>query len=223
MLLKLSRPIYPLCHLAFSPNLLKLHGLLTPCFKFKISYFPNVPRIHTSVIEDTSNRFDFTRAVRRTRKKNDTSIPWRRKVVRQQWDCPRHCWDVRQLSVRRCHISRTADYVVFSRSRARARARSNDSLVFESKQGVLQRCIPWRCSVFSLGVPFFATRAKRATAAVVVAATLRTGFVFSQSHSIRSTGAILWILSIHFSEYISETSIVPLIPLNCWSNVCWDK
>lgn len=39
---------------------------------------------------------------------------------------------------------------------ARGRANSCHS----SGQGVLQRYIPCRCSVFSLGTPFFATRAK---------------------------------------------------------------
>lgn len=134
-------------------------------------------------------------------------IPWRRKVARQQWNChgivgmyDNYRYDD-AISHARPTMSSSLDRVL-------ARARSNDSLMFESKQGVLQRCIPWRCSVFSLGAPFFATRAKRATAAVVVAATLRTVFVFSQLHSIRSTGAISWSLSIYFSEYISEKFIV---------------
>lgn len=148
MLLKLSRTIYPLWPLPLSPNSLKLHGSSTPSFKFKIPYFPNVLRIHTSFIEDTSIRFGFIKAVSRTRKKNDTFIPWRRKIARQQWDCPRHCWDVRQLSVRRCHISRTADYVVFSRSRARARERARTILLCSRASKVC-------CNVAFLGaVPF---------------------------------------------------------------------
>lgn len=39
-----------------------------------------------------------------------------------------------------------------------ARGRANSC--HNSGQGVLQRYIPCRCSVFSLGTPFFATRAK---------------------------------------------------------------
>lgn len=49
---------------------------------------------------------------------------------------------------------------VHARFYIRGRANSCHS----PEQGVLQRYIPCRCSVFSLGTPFFATRAKGATA-----------------------------------------------------------
>lgn len=130
ILLKFSRRTIDRSSLPFPPllNLLTLDGLLTPSSKFKIY---NIFRM------SLENLFHFLRIHRKDfilpgsyheqgRKMTRHSLKTQSRATRV--GLSRHCWDVRQLSVRQSHISRTVDYVVFSRSRALSRARANDSL-----------------------------------------------------------------------------------------------
>lgn len=70
----------------------------------------------------------------------------------------RNSRDMRQLSARLCHISHAShDDRVVSPSPCEPMPGTRRQL--PAARCAAMRYIPWRCSVFSLGSPFFATRA----------------------------------------------------------------
>lgn len=108
-------------------------------------------------------------------------ILWKVTCYAGRQDSRRNCRDMRQLLARLCHISRASrDDRVVSPSPRECWTRCQ----LPAARCAAMRCIPWSCSVFSLGSPFFATRASLRFASAIPHA---RASVLS-AHSARSRG-----------------------------------
>lgn len=88
-------------------------------------------------------------------RRKDGGSPWN---VREEGRARRIYTRMRYRDGRLAGMVENYRYGIGISDSLRARGRANSC--HSSGQGVLQRYIPCRCSVFSLGTPFFATRAK---------------------------------------------------------------
>lgn len=114
-----------------------------------------------------------TQACRQRGKTEVLARPLRRTSNREKYHVTRMrydaawCWQIAELpgcatiiGTESPYLTRTRPGCLFTVVCTRVSIRVRANSCHSSGQGVLQRYIPCRCSVFSLGTPFFATRAK---------------------------------------------------------------